>query len=153
MVRSNPGEWRRALKALVAALNPEVGLLIGREDASGHHPVRLTLDGCRETLRLYDDQVVALTEDPAVRSAVQREIEESLLVLRLKAEILRAAHRAQPTARLRLVGPRVYPEGEVGVAIQGAAGPLALEGRAGTYLEALRRLHDRVVAASAAGRP
>ena len=51
MLENDSGAWRRRIKTLVAGLDPEVAVLFGREDATGHHPLRLTLNGCRETLR------------------------------------------------------------------------------------------------------
>jgi len=151
MLTSNPGEWRRALKGLVAGLDPDVDLLIGREDPTGHHPLSFTLDGCRETLRLYDDQAVALSSDEAVRSAVQLEIKSCLALLRLKAEIFRAVRGAHPAARLRVVGPLACPGGEVAVEIKGGPGLPVTAARGRTYFEALQLLHNRVVAESPPG--
>lgn len=153
MLASNPGEWRRALKALVEGLDPDVGLLIGREDPTGHHPLSFTLDGCRETLRLYDDQAVTLATDEAVRSALQQEIKDVLALLRLKVEIVRAVHRAHPAARLRILGPLACPDGEVVVEIRGGPGLSLTVARARTYFDALQLLHTRVVAESPPGRP
>lgn len=153
MLEHDPGEWRRAVKALVAGLDPDVAVLIGREDPTGHHPLRFTLDGCRETLRLYDDQVGALSRNAAVRAIIQQELRDSLALLRLKVEILRAVHGAHPTARVRILGPLACSSGEVGVEIKGGPALPVRAAQARTYIEALQLLHDRVVVDTPRRRP
>jgi hypothetical protein len=147
------GGWRRKIKTLVAGLDPEVAVLFGREDATGHHPLRLTLGGCREILSLYDDQVLAFTTDEAVRGAVQQELTDTLTLLRLKVQILRLLQRAYPTRRVAIVGPLPCPGGEVGVEIRGGPGFPGKAARAQTYAEALHLLHQQVLKANTAPRP
>jgi hypothetical protein len=145
MLGTDPGEWRRAIKATVAGFDPDVEVLIGRGDLTGHYPVRLTLAGCRETLRLYEDQVVAVPTDEAARSAVQQELKEAVALLQLKVEIIRVLQQTQPKRRVAFEGPLPQPGGEVAVALKGAAGAAATTVRARTYGEAVRRLHQQIV--------
>ena len=145
MLRSDPGEWRRAIKAMAAGLDPEVAVLIGRGDPTGHHPVRLSLAGCRETLRLYEDQVVALPTDEATRTAIQQDLKEAITLLHLKVEIVRALQHASPKRRVFFEGPLALPGGEVRVEIKGAVGVRGTAVQARTYGEAVRRLHQQIV--------
>ncbi len=145
MLGNDPGEWRRRIKALVAGLDPDVAVRIGRGDQTGHQPVRVTLGACRETLRFYEDQVAALTTDEAVRAAIQQELKEAIALLQLKVEIVRALQQGQPNRRVIFEGPLAQPGGEVSVAIKAGAGVPAVVSRARTYGEAVRRLHQQVV--------
>ena len=145
MLGSGPGEWRRAIKTLVEGLDPEVAVLIGREDASGHFPLRLTLEGCRETLRLYEDQAIVLPTDEAARATLRQELKEVIALLHLKAEIIRAVQQAHPNRRVTLEGPLPGPGGEVGVVLKGSAGFPARAVQAQTYGEAVRQLHQQIV--------
>ena len=145
MLGTDPGEWRRAIKAMVAAFDPDVEMLIGRGDITGHYPVRLTLAGCRETVRLYEDQVAAVATDETARAAIQQELKEALALLQLKVEIVHVLHQTQPKRRVTFEGPLPLPSGEVAVALKGAAGFAATTVRARTYGEAVRRLHQQIV--------
>jgi hypothetical protein len=138
---------------LVAGLDPAVAVLFGREDATGHHPLRLTLDGCRETLHLYDDQVLAFTTDEAVRGTVQQELTDTLALLRLKVQITRVLRKAHPTCRVAVVGPLPCPRGEVGVEVRGGPGFPGKAARGQTYAEALHLLHQQVLKANTSARP
>ncbi len=153
MLGNDTGAWRRRIKTLVAGLDPEVAVLFGREDATGHHPLRLTLDGCREILNLYDDQVLAFTTDEAVRGAIQQELTDTLALLRLKVQIIRVLRRAHPTRRVAIVGPLSWPGGEVGVEIRGGPGFPGKAARGQTYAEALHLLHQQVLTANTPLRP
>ena len=153
MLENDSGAWRRRIKTLVAGLDPEVAVLFGREDATGHHPLRLTLNGCRETLSLYDDQVLAFTTDEAVRGAVQQELTDTLALLRVKVQIIRALQRAHPTRRVAIVGPLPCPGGEVAVEIRGGPDFPEKTARGRTYAEALHLLHRQVLAAHTTPRP
>lgn len=148
MLGNEPGGWRRAIKALVAKLDPDVAVLIGREDATGHHPVRLALEGCRETLSIYDDQVVAMTTDEATRATIQQELRDTLALLRLKVQIVRAVLQTHPTRRVAMGGPVARAGGEVGVELKGGPGFPVKTARGRTYAEALQRLHQQVLAGS-----
>lgn len=145
MLGSDPGEWRRALKALVGALDPDVEVLIGRGDPTGHYPVRLTLAGCRETVGLYEDQAVALPTDEAARAAIRQEVKELIALLHLKVEITRTLLQAQPRRRVAFAGPLAQAGSEVAVEIRGGVGFPPLTARGRTYGEALGRLHRQIV--------
>ena len=148
MLGSDPGEWRRTIKALVAGLDPDVAVLIGRGNSTGHHPVRFTLEGSRETLYLYDDQVVALPTDTAVRAVIQQEVESTLALLRLKVQIIRTVQQAHPSRGVAIVGPLPCTGGEVGVEVRRGAGLPVKAARGRTYGEALQLLHQQVVTAN-----
>ncbi len=145
MLRTDPGEWRRAIKAMVAGFDPEVQLLIGRGDTTGHYPVRLTLGGCRETVRLYEDQVAALPNDETARAAIQQELKEAVALLQLKAEMLRVLQQAQPKRRVTFEGPIVQPGGTVAVTLKAGMGFAPTTVQAPTYGDAVRRLHQQIV--------
>ena len=145
MLGSDPGEWRRAIKAMAAGFDPDLEVLIGRGDLTGHYPVRLTLAGCRETVRLYEDQVVAVPTDETARAAIQQELKEAVALLHLKVEIIRVLQQAQPKRRVAFEGPLPQPGGEVAMVLKGGAGFPATTVRARTYGEAVQRLHQQFV--------
>lgn len=145
MLGSDPGEWRRAIKGMVAGFDPDVEVLIGRGDLTGHYPVRLTLAACRETVRLYEDQVAVLPADETARAAIQQELKEAVALLQLKVEIIRVLQQAQPKRRVAFEGPLPQPGGEVSVVLKGGAGFPATTARARSYGEAVRRLHQQFV--------
>ncbi len=143
-MRIDPGQWRRTLKGLVEALNPEASVLIGREDGSGHYPVRLSLQGCEETLRLYCDQVTDLGTDMGAQTLLHRELQESLQFLALKVEMVAALHHTSPGGRVTFGEPVVHGS-QVTVEIKSSAQAQAVVARAETYGAALRILHHTIV--------